>query len=285
MKVVKFSLEQGNRYFGEIDGARFFVGRRVSYQRGKGLTNTVGTPDQIYDRSQFRGVYGLWADFIHPTAVAEGGFYHTLNTYDRARFTSGFLQYAAHVPNGDFVRYLRSLLSLPLAVEYFPDLKLENNRITRVTDEGSIALESDDSTDGLIDYLNPSLEEVEDTEVIEAAKFVHWVDNDPDHRRVQVDLGISLFKSKMATYARQYGLDGQRDTICLVVADIRHQGRASSSAIRSALEDSNPLNALLELGEPVYHGRLVALRHEIERLIGERTLGQHAYSLDRQDFV
>jgi hypothetical protein len=285
MKVVKFSLEQGNRYFGEIDGVRFLIGRRVAYKGTKGLTNTTGVANQIYDRSQFKGDYGLWADFIHPTAVAEGGFYHTLNTYDRAGFTFGFLQYAAHVPNGDFVQYFRSLLGLTLAAEYFPDLKLENNRITRITDEGALTLESDNSTNGLMDYLNPSSKEVEDTEVIQAAKFVHWADTDPAHRRVQVDLGIRLFKGNMAAYARQYGLDRQPDTVCLVVADIRHQGRASSSTIRTALADSDPLAALLELGEPAYHTRLVTLRREINKLIEEKALGQHLYSLAHQDFV
>jgi hypothetical protein len=285
MKIVRFSLEQGNRYFGEIDGARFFIGRRVSYQGGKGLTNVTGTTEQKYDRSQFKATHGFWADFIHPTAIAEGGFYHTLNTYDRARFTFSFLQYAAHVPNGDFVVFLRSLLALPLAVEYFPDLRLENGRISRIEDDRTVPLESDQTTEGLMDYLNPSLREIEDTEVIQSAKFVHWAQNDPGHRQVQVDLGINHFKSKMETYARQYGLDGKRDTVCLVVADIRHQGRAKSSTILTALEDDDPLNALLELGEPIYHQRLVVLRQEINRLAEEKSLGQHVYSLSHKEFV
>lgn len=183
MKLVSFTLEQGNKYFAKIDGNRFFVGSRVSFDRSKGLMNVSGTAAQKYDRAVFRPRYGFWADFIHPTVTAEGALYHPLNTYDRAHFTFSFLQYAAHVPNGDFIAYLRALLHLPLAREYFPDLTLQHNRICRVTDGGIAALESDTSTVLLLDYLNPSLKEIEDTEVIQAAKFVHWAQNDPAHRQ------------------------------------------------------------------------------------------------------
>jgi hypothetical protein len=285
MKIVSLSLEQGNKYFGKIDGTRFFIGSRVPYEGGKGLMNASGTLAQKYDRAAFRDTYGFWADFIHPTAMAEGALYHTLNTYDRARFTFSFLQYAAHVPNGDFVVYLRSLLKLPLAIEYFPDLRLENNRIVRETDEGTIPLESDQTTDGLLDYLNPSLREIEDTEVIQAAKFIHWAQNDPSHRLAQIDLGIAHFRTRMAEYAKRYGLDGQPDTVCLVAADIRHQGRAKSPAIVAALQSAHPLKALLDIGEPKYHERLVVLRREINRLVAEGTLGHRRYSLAERDFV
>ena len=285
MKIVSFSLEQGNKYFGRIDGTRFFIGSRVSFEGGKGLMNGTGTPAQKYDRAAFRPVYGFWADFIHPTAMTEGALYHTLNTYDRAHFTFSFLQYAAHVPNGDLVVYLRALLNLPLAREYFPDLALKDNRVCRVTDDGIVAVESDTSTAPLLDYLNPSLKEVEDTEVIQAAKFVHWAQNDPAHRQAQIEVGVAHFKSKMGQYANQYALDGVDDAVCLVVADIRHQGRAKSPAIIAALNSSKPLEALLNIGEPKYHERLTVLRREITKLTSESTLGTHEYSTAKKDFV
>ncbi|UJB64394.1 hypothetical protein YS110_06355 [Acidovorax sp. YS12] len=285
MKVVSFSLENGNQYFGRIDGQRFFIGSRVSYLGGKGIQNLKGAPAQRYDREAFRPAYGFWADFIHPTAWAEGALFHTLNTYDRARFTFSFLQFAAHVPNGDFVRYLRALLALPLAQEYFPDLALHGGRVCKVTDNGLVALESDASTSGLMDYLNPSLEQVEDTEIIQAAKFIHWAQNDPQHRDVQLDVGISLFKSQMLGYAKQYKLDGADDTICLVVADIRHQGRAKSPVIVSALQQPKPLDALLKIGELEYRERIRTLKAEISRLTAEGTLGARRYSVEQADFV
>ena len=58
-------------------------------------------------------MFGVSADFIHPTAMAEGGLHASTLTTAAPHFT--FLQYAAHVPNGDFVRYFRTLLALPLA--------------------------------------------------------------------------------------------------------------------------------------------------------------------------
>ena len=286
MKVVSFCLEQGNKYYGKIDGQRFFIGTRVSYEGNKGLMNVSGAAAQRYDRSTYRPTFGFWADFIHPTATAEGALFHTLNTYDRAHFTFSFLQFAAHVPNGDFVVYLRSLLGLSLAKEYFPDLTLQNGRICRDTDSGLVVpLESDASTSQLLDYLNPSLNEVEDTEVIQAAKFIHWAQNDAQHRQVQIEVGINLFKQKMLSYANRYGLDGVDDTICLVIADIRHQGRAKSPIIELALQSPDPLEALLKIGEPTYHTRLVTLRREIKALIADGTLGKRKYSVGKSDFV
>lgn len=284
MKVVSFSLEDGNKYYGKIDDSRFYIGSRVSYERNKGLMNVSGTPQQKYDRAAYR-IYGFWADFIHPTAMAEGALFHTLNTYDRAHFTFSFLQYAAHVPNGDFVQYLRLLLALPLAKSYFPDLMLYNNRICRVTDDGITELESDASTAPLLDYLNPSIHEVEDTEVIQAAKFVHWAQNDPENQKIQVDMGIKHFKEKMIRYATQYGLDGADDAMCIVVADIRHQGRAKSPVIAAALQSNKPLEALLSIGEPKYHERLNTLRKELKLLTNEGILGQFKYSAKKHDFV
>lgn len=285
MKIVEFTLEQGNKYFGKIDGTRFFIGNRVPFDGGKGLMNIKGTAAQRYNREEFRETHGFWADFIHPTAMAEGALYHTLNTYDRARFTFTFLQYAAHVPNGDFVVYLRALLKLPLAAEYFPDLKLVNNRITRVTDNGTIQLESDTSTAALMDYLNPSRSQVEDTEVVQAAKFVHWAQNDPLHREAQIDTGIAHFKEKMVGYANRYDLDGALDSICLVIADIRHQGRATSPVIIAALNSSKPLDSLLAIGEQRFPERISTLKREIKKLTDEGTLGTHVYNLEQRDFV
>lgn len=285
MKIVEFTLEQGNKYFGKIDGTRFFIGSRVPFDGGKGLMNIKGTPAQRYNREEFRGTHGFWADFIHPTAMAEGALYHTLNTYDSARFTFTFLQYAAHVPNGDFVVYFRKLLGLPLAVEYFHDLRLVNNRICRITDNGTVQLESDTSTEGLMDYLNPSRSEVEDTEVVQSAKFVHWAQNDPLHRQVQIETSIAHFKEKMVGYSDRYDLDGTLDSICLVIADIRHQGRAKSPAIVTALNSSKPLESLLSIGEQKFADRISTLRKEIKKLTDEGTLGTHVYNREQRDFV
>lgn len=285
MKIVSFSLEAGNKYYGVIDGQRFYIGNRVSYEGGKGLMNTAGRTDQRYDRKLFRSQFGFWADFIHPTAIAEGALYHTLNTYDRARFTFSFLQFAAHVPNGDFVIYFRKLLAQPLAAEYFPDLVLHQERICKFTDGVPLPLETDSSTMALMNYLNPSLTQVEDTEVIQSAKFIHWAQSDQAHQLIQISVGVEYAKVKMADYARSYQLDGVRDVICLVVADIRHQGRAKNPEIITALRTKKPLEALLEIGESLYRERIAVLRREIKALVADGTFGNRTYSMSNRDFV
>lgn len=189
------------------------------------------------------------------------------------------------MPNGDFVVYLRALLALPAAADYFPDLAVDNGRICRATDDGLVALESDLSTEPLLDYLNPTLREVEDTEVIQSAKLVHWAQNDPAHRALQIELGVKLFQDKMARYAQQYRLHGQSDAVCAVVADTRHQGRAKSVVIMAALQQPDPLGALLKVGEPKYANRLQTLRREVNRLLQEGTFGRRRYDANLRDFV
>jgi len=284
MKTVSFSLEGGNRYYGEIDGQRFFIGSRVSYKESKGLMNVVGTTAQMYNRETY-GQYGMWASFIYPTAKSEGALFHTLNTYDRARFTFTFLQYAAHVPNGDFVRFLRRLLELKQARDYFPDLVISENRICRTVGNRLTVLETDASTAGLMDYLNPSMSEVEDTEVIQSARFVHWAQNDPEHRNLQVDLGIQHFKERMANYAVSYSLDGKSDLLCAVIADIRHQGRGTSADILIALKDDKPFDALLKVGAEKYPERIKTLKAELGALQQKGVLGIYKYKLASKDFV
>jgi hypothetical protein len=288
MKVISFSLVNGSEYVGSVDdGPQFSIGTRVTYEGNKGLMNVRGKSSQKYDRAAYRATHGFWADFIHPTAMAEGALFHTLNTYDPAQFTFAFLQYAAHVPDGDFVVYFRELLQLPLAVEYFPDLRLDGGRIVREKNGVTIPLETSTSTAALRNYLNPTMTQVEDTEVIQAARLVHWVQNDPDHRRVQVNVGIAHFKKAMKQYSQWYGLDGREDFICAVIADIHHQGRASrpSPGIAKALKSAQPLDELLKIGEAKYKSRLVTLRREIESLLKDQTFGTRRYSAAQADFV
>jgi hypothetical protein len=288
MKVVSFSLEQGNKYFGRVDdGPKFLIGSRVSFQGNKGLMNIVGTPAQKYDRLAFQQANGFWADFIHPTAMAEGALYHTLNTYDRARFTFTFLQFAAHVPEGDFVVFLRALLTLPAASEYFPDLALNGQgRVCKVDGAHVTPIESDDSTDLLMDYFNPSSSEVEDTEVIQAARLVHWAQNDQAHRDLQVKVGIDHIKSKMKTYAGRYPmLHGAVPPICAVVMDIHHQGRAKIATVLLALQSANPLAALLEIGAEQYPERIATLTKEIKALTAAGVYGNLRYDATKNDFL
>ena len=65
-----------------------------------------------------------------PAVKTDGSL--SVNTYDKARFTFGFLQYAAHEPNGDFVKSLRLVLVSPEAGDYFPDLNIVFGRVSSI---------------------------------------------------------------------------------------------------------------------------------------------------------
>ncbi|MFN7934572.1 MAG: hypothetical protein U0R19_14670 [Bryobacteraceae bacterium] len=280
-KIVTFT-ETSGVYKATVDnGPKFEVGRRVKFGRADptvGLSN-IRTPGAKYNPADHVGTHGFWAHFILPTCMAESnGAFNCLNTYDRAFFTFTFLQYAAHVPNGDFVKYFRRLLAEPEAAEYFPDLLLDGGRIARDTPLGPVRLESDTSTDGLMKYLNPTIQDVEPLEVINAAKMVDWSENFASHRAIQVETGIEHFKVAMESYARRYSLTGRLDKVCLVVADIRHQGRGSSVDILAALntggDDEKAYKNLLQIGSPVYQSRIDTIDREVKKLVTAGILGQ-----------
>ncbi|MGE0131736.1 MAG: hypothetical protein AB7U82_26940 [Blastocatellales bacterium] len=290
-KFVGISMEDG-RFFARVDnGPKFFVGKKVHFMGMTGLANAVSSANTpIYNPAAHRATHGFWADFIFPTVKCESrGIFHCINTYDRARFTFTFLQYAAHVANGDFVKFFRRLLSLGAGAEYFPDLVIKDGAICRVTETGIVRLETPETSEPLMQYLNPSVNEVEEIEAVNAAKFIHWCDNDPQHQALQVAVGIEHLREAMKKYAQRYSLDGRSDKVCLVVSDIRHQGRGKSSQILSALNtngnDEKAFKNLLEIGKELYAGRIATLKTETNKLVAAGILGRRKYSAQQGDFV
>jgi hypothetical protein len=294
-KIVAIT-QKGNKFHATVDGGpSFYVGSRVVYKNNQsgfesfGLMN-LSSVGPFYDPEDHRPQHGMWADFVYPICLCESqASFQCLNTYDRAYFTFGFLQYAAHVPNGDFVKFFRTLLALPLGESYFPDLTVQDGRIVRLTESGTVPLESDDSTQPLMEYLNPSLGAVEEIEAINSAKFVDWSLTDEDHRATQVQLGITHIKSAMANYASKYALDQVIDKVCLVVTDIRHQGRGKSFQIIAALNTGGnqeaAYNNLLQIGLPWYESRIKTLKKVIATLVNEERLGTTKYDVAAGDFV
>ncbi|MFT0859760.1 hypothetical protein [Ancylobacter sp. G4_0304] len=260
----------GNDFSCRVDGGPpFFVGRRVPYEGRIGLYNIFAGSRLLkidYDPAAFAGQFGFWAEFILPTAMCEGRNFLTLNTYDRAAFTFGFGQFAAHVPNGDFVQYFRTMLTLPQAPLYFPHLAVIGGRITGT--DGAGPLESDASTAALMAYLNPNLAEVQDAEVVAAAKFIHWTATTPAAQSVQVDQMIDTYRGFMRRADHRVGIDGRTAAECCVIADILHQGRGGSMTwplIQSALNSTNPLEALIKIGAPTWEERRRVLRRALQR--------------------
>jgi len=270
---ILFTIQRNGREFrARADGgAAFFVGNQTSYSDKSSGTDFEGLynvpsqalPRLLYDAAAQRGAHGFWADLIAPTARCEGNNFLTLNTYDRARFTWGFGQFAAHVPDGDFVRYFRDILQRTEVPEYFPNLAVRNGRIVKLSRDLEIPLETASDTRGLMDYLNPTNSAIEDAEVIAAAKLIHWSTQIPAMRDLQVAHMVATFRRLMKESDSRLGLDGRSAAICAVVCDIRHQGRAKYAAMLQALAQPDPLAALLKLGAIAYGTRIKTLRRAL----------------------
>ena len=283
-------FQQNTKYRASVDhGPRFDVGRVVHYEGNVGVTNDGAGSGALYDWTAFPGE-GHWAPMIFPTAICESSAFMTnVNTYDSAKFTFGFFQFAAHVENGDFVRFFRRILATPSGADYWPDLSVQNGRIFRLTQNGAVQLEDDHSSRRLMDYLNPSSSSVENIEVINAAKFIDGATNDASHRQIQVDEAINTAKGIMKFAGQSYGLNGLLDKICLVILDIRHQGRAKSQSIMQALNssstDEGKFNNLLALGSSQFNERKATLRREIKKLVDAGVLGSKHYVKASNDFA
>ncbi len=287
-----FSSNGKNQFGKTFDNATLFpIGFSTSYLGNLGLMNNKILEGCVYKPEEYTGEHGFWAHFIYPTSICESqGSFLCLNTYDRAKFTFTFMQYAAHVANGDFVKYFRELLKLPLASEYFPELTLENGHVVLKKLEGTtVALENNQSTQALMDYLNPTLDAVDGQELLSAARFIHWTMNDPEHRKLQVRIAVAHIKASLANYSRRYGLNGVPDAVCLLICDIRHQGRAKSSQIIDALNTGGDYRKasfnLLDLGKEHYPERIKTLKRVMQKYVDDGILARKKYDEATGDFV
>lgn len=269
-------------------GPAFYVGKRVPYQSRIGLYNIFSgsrLEKLNYAAADFAASHGFWASFIEPTASVEGRNFLTLNTYDRAAFTFGFGQFAAHVPDGDFIGYFKALLARPEAGDYFPHLGIDEGRICRTDANPPVPLEDSTSTTKFMAYLNPTSDEVEDAEVIAAAKLIHWTSTHVEARDIQVAHMVDTFRSYMARADKRVGINGRSAAICCVIGDMLHQGRGGKMTwplIQAALAKADPLAALLKIGDPPYHQRLVDLKAAIN---ARPQLAARTWSTAAADFV
>ena len=288
---VKVMREKGGRWYASVDDEpRFYLGTRVRYKERRGLMNWANPPGDRYRSEDYEGVHGQWAWYLRPTITCESnGFFTCLNTYDRARFTFGHLQLAAHTPDENFVAFFREILQqLPTAIEYFSDLTVRSGRIHRITDTGPVALESSNATTALMNYLNPTPDEVDEIEAERAARFVDWCLRDPGMRAKQVEFGVRQTQGKLRSYAKRLPLHGLVDKLCLVVLDILHQGRGGRTAyskIEAALGADNSFDALLSIGASEYGERIGTLRAGIRDLEALGKVGRLVYDKASGDFV
>ena len=119
-----------------------------------------------------------------------------------------------------------------------------------------------------MNYLNPDLNEVQDAEVIAAAKLIHWTSSSVDSRLAQVTEMISVFKSYMKMADTRVGIDGRPGNQCGVIADILHQGRGGKNTtwplIHEALQSAKPYESLVAIGAPKWDQRKRTLKAAID---------------------
>ncbi len=272
-------VREGKRFYASVDGEpRFYVGTEVRYGTRRGLMNWANAPGPRYRPEDFEAEHGDWAWYLEPTIRCESrGAFTCLNTYDRARFTFGHLQFAAHTPGDNFVLLLRELLQLSLAPAYFPDLALRDGRVQRRKDGGFEPLESAASSERLMAYFNPGEAAVDEVEAERAARMVDWTVRDPAVRELEVSFAVRQQQRKLAHHATRLPLAGLVDKLVLVVLDILHQGRGSYRTLRAALAADDPFDALLSVGAASYKSRIATLRGAIRDLEEQGRVGLKVY--------
>jgi len=238
-----------------------------------------------YQAENYVPDFGIWAQIIAPTAAYEGGSFLALNSYDRAGFTFGVTQFAAHVPNGDFVRLLRALLARPEAADYFPMLRLIDGQI-HLDDTGSVqSLEGPDSTAALMAWLNPSGDAIDAAEIEAAARLIHWTQRARAVRLAQITQTIASFTAYLRRAGRTVPMEGRVAAHCCVIADLLHHGRGGRqvwAAIGRALVSADPLDALLAIGGASWPERVDTLRRHIAAL---PDLHRWRWSVSKTGFV
>ena len=285
VKVVPIKEDQ--RYYASINGEpRFYVGADVRYGFRRGLMNSANPYGSRYDPSKYEQEHDFWAYYLHPTITCESrGAFNCINTYDRARFTFGHMQFAAHTPNANFTLLFRELLRLPGASTYFPDLTLHNDRINQIHNDILVPLENNTSTEKLQVYLNPEINEVGEKEVEIAARLMDWCTRDPKFIETLVAFSFLDQKKKLHWHARKLPLNGLSDKLCLVVLDILHQGRGKYQTIENALNKNDPFDALLAIGGGNYRERVATLRNSILELERKGIIGYRVYNSVADDFI
>lgn len=231
-----------------------------------------------------------WAHIIDVTAHCESkGFMNLVNTYDRAEFTFGFYQLAAHTPRDNLILLFRELVLLSQSKNYFPELQMHNGALHRIDQNGgmsSLESEVDDQLKLFMNFLNPTRTLIDEQEILHAARLMHWTAHDPDCRSAQVRISAEILQHKMVTrYNPWYKLNGLDDTICTIIADIHHHGRASKNSVMEALSKTDKEKALITVNNHQYQSRNERLAAKIEEMKAAGILGNKIYDAALNEFV
>ncbi|MGK9338534.1 peptidoglycan-binding protein [Sinorhizobium meliloti] len=285
--------QSGKSFFATtVSGERFIIGSVTRYTDDMTRTGLFQGKSAIKDSMRF-GIYrgqdftaafGNWAHFIEPTLSAEGGArFATINTYDRAAFTFGAPQLAAHTPSQNFVVYFRQLLALPEADRHFPELSLRENgsgdtTIHLKSGTGFIDLEEpvhvtrpngkkERQLARLMSYLNASPAAIDEAELSVSARLMNWLRLDPKAKELQIAVFIAQAKENLArAKTRVTGFDGASWEVALWIMDILHQGRGTFAEMSAALESPIPVEGLQRIGLRSYKTRIQTVSRSVNGL-------------------
>jgi hypothetical protein len=287
----------------------FFVGRATVYQpspsarRRRGLFQSGNDLPRLrqfglYDRNVEAARHPKWAFALWPTVIAESaGYYGRINSYDRAAYTYGFYQLAAHTPDDNLILLFRRLLQLPSASRFFPDLLLKTvggkPRVHVQRGDEVVNLETKNDNDELgrfMAYLNSDDQEVDDAELRASARLLDWTQLEEAARQAQVDIGIEIATKKLkATIQRVWNpATPLAPRLAIWISDIRHQGRGQTRTkrvfdfLREALQSAQP-ETELKRAPGTTRARVSAVERGLADLADDGFLDNHVY-LDG-DFV
>jgi hypothetical protein len=249
----------------------------------------------VYDATKYVATLDQWAYLLDVTASCESKLrFNLINTYDRARFTFGFYQLAAHTPDDNLIVFFRAALLNAEFQALFPDLKLKGGKVFRVAQDGTetdLEEQSFDAPTGemqlknFMAYLNPERTLIDRQEILQAARVVWWGNSSTACADTQVNVANAILQRKMSTrYAIWYDLDGETDVVCAIVADIHHQGRASKATVRNALATANKVKALLQIGKADYPERIATLTSRIDKWTTAGAMGTKRYQAALNEF-
>lgn len=292
----------GSRWFGKLAGApgaaEFLVGVEIM-QQAKNFYGLYFPGGDYYgptfDPAAHAPVIDHWAYLLDVTAACESkGRMNLINTYDRARFTYGFYQLAAHTPRDNLILFFRAALASAEFRKLFPDLELRGGKVFKVGKDGTatdLEEETFDPKSGeqqllrFMTYLNPGRTTIDDQEVLQAARLVWWGNESQECAAIQAKVANQILQQKVSQrYHKWYGLNGRLDTVCAIVADIHHQGRAGKAVVKAALAKPNPEAALLEVGALNHPERIATLKARLKKWRDAGVMGVKRFDAGLNEF-
>ncbi|HVF31220.1 MAG TPA: hypothetical protein VNA22_09625 [Pyrinomonadaceae bacterium] len=280
-----------NDYFAKLPGvAQYYVGRSTKYGLLRGLAQPSSKlSGPRYAIADYVDEYGTVAGMLGAICMGEStACFNRLNSYDRAAFTFGFYQLAAHTPNDNLILLFRRAVAENAAFrQMFPELKVLDGVLHREVGGHNVSLEkqfprpghaSEMNLKDFMTFLNADGTAVDDTELSAAARIVHVANTDSAFNDLQVNVAATITMRKLrSAYSVWYNLNGVSDLICTAIADIHHQGRGTKTQVREALASASTVKdkvaALCRIGSSDFDGRKATLKAALAKAVTDGHLG------------